>query len=73
MGRNSAYRSVFEKIFLECEGSDLEPEATTLGDGAAPLVGDDTVEESVCDDVEGFTEAAARLMAARPLALRAEA
>jgi len=63
-------RSVFEKNFLECEASDLEPEATTFGDGAVPLVGDGAGEEFVRDDVEGFTEAAARLIAARPLAAR---
>lgn len=50
MGKNIAYRSVFEKIFLECEVLVPEPEATTPEDGA-----------------EGFTEAVARLMAARPL------
>lgn len=61
-------RSVFEKIFLECEVLVPEPEATTPGGGAVPLVGDGIVENFVCDDAEDFTEAAARLMAARPLA-----
>jgi hypothetical protein len=69
MGTNIAYRSVFENIFLECEVLVPEPEATTPEDGAVPLLGDGIVEDFVCDDAEGFTEAAARLKAARPLAL----
>jgi hypothetical protein len=69
MGRNIAYRSVFEKIFLECEVLVPEPDATTPEDGAVPLVGGGIVGDFVCDDAEGFTEAAARLMAAKPLAL----
>ena len=77
MGRNVAYRSVFEKIFLECEvlvpEPEPEPEATTPADGAVPLVGGGIVGDFVCDDAEAFTEAAARLMAARPLALVAGA
>jgi hypothetical protein len=73
MGTNIAYRSVFEKIFLECEVLVPEPEATTPEDGAVPLVGDGIVEDFVCDDTEGFTEAATRLMAARPLAPGVEA
>jgi len=73
MGTNIAYRSVFEKIFLECEALVPEPEAITPEDGAVPLVGGDTEEDLVCDDAEGFTEAAARLMAARPLTLGAGA
>jgi len=67
-GTNFAYRSVFEKGLLEFEVLVLELEATTPEDGAAPLVSGGTVEEFVCDDAEGFTEAAARLIAARPLA-----
>ncbi len=70
---NIAYRSVFEKGFLECGLSALEPEATTPEDGAAPLVGGGIADEFVCDDAEGFMEAAARLMAARPLARSAGA
>lgn len=73
MGKNIAYRSVFEKIFFECEVLVPEPEATTPEDGAVPLVGGGIVEDFVCDDAEGFTEAAARLMAANPLALAARA
>jgi hypothetical protein len=46
---------------------------TTPEDDAAPLAGGGTVEDFVDDDAEGFTEAAARLMAARPLALTAGA
>jgi hypothetical protein len=73
MGTNFAYRSVFEKGFLDCEVLlVLEPEATTPeGGGAAPLVGGGTVEELLGDGAEGFIEAAARLTAARPLALDA--
>jgi hypothetical protein len=70
MGTNFAYRSVFEKGFLECEVLVLEPEATIPEDGAAP-VGGGTVEEVLGDDAEGFIEAAARLTAARPLAVSA--
>lgn len=73
MGRNVAYRSVFEKIFLECEVLVPEPEATTPEDGAVPLVAGGIVGDFVCDDAEAFTEAAARLMAAKPLALVAGA
>jgi hypothetical protein len=75
MGTNIAYRSVFENIFLECEVlvPEPEPEATTPEDGAVPLVGGGIVEDFVCDDPEDFTEAAARLMAAKPLALGARA
>lgn len=69
IGKNIAYRSVFENIFLDCEVLVPEPEATTLEDGAVPLVGGGIVEDFACDDAGGFTEAAARLMAARPLAL----
>ena len=65
MGTNITYRSVFEKIFLECEVLVPEPEAAE--GGAVPLVGAGIVEDFACDDAEGFTEAAARLMAARPL------
>jgi len=71
MGTNFAYRSIFEKGFLEREVLVVEPEATTPEGGAAPLVGGGTVEEFLGDDAEGFTEAAARLMAARPLVLSA--
>lgn len=73
MGTNIAYRSVFEKIFLECEVLVPEPEATTPEGGAVPLVEDDTEDDFVCDATEGFTEVAARLMAARPLTLSAGA
>lgn len=73
MGTNIAYRSVFENIFLECEGLVPEPEATTPEDGAVPLVGGGIVEDFVCVDAEAFTEAAARLKAARLLALDAGA
>ena len=77
MGTNTAYRSVFENIFLECgvlvPEPEPEPEATIPEDGAVPLVGGGIVEDFVCDDAEDFTEAAARLMAARPLALGARA
>ena len=69
---NVAYRSVFEKTFLDCEVLVTEPEATVPEGGAVPFVGGGIVEDFVCDDAEGFTEAAevaARLMAARPLAL----
>ena len=77
MGTDVAYRSVFENIFLECEvlvpEPEPEPEATTPEEGAVPLVGGGTVEDFVCDDAEDFTEAAARFMAAKPLALGARA
>ena len=69
MGINVAYRSVFENIFLECEVLVPESEATTPEDGAVPLVGGGIVGDFACDDAETFTEAAARLMAARPTAL----
>jgi hypothetical protein len=69
MGTNIAYRSVFEKIFLDGEVLVPEPEAITPEDGAVPLVGGGIVEDLVCDDAE----AAARLMAARPLKLDAGA
>ena len=45
MGTNTAYRSVFEKIFSECEVLFPEPEAATPKDGAAPLAGGDIVED----------------------------
>lgn len=72
MDTNVAYRSVFENIFLESKVLTPEPEATTPEDGAVPLVGGGAVEDFVCDDAEAFTEAAARLMAARPLGLSPE-
>jgi len=72
-GKDIAYRSVFEKIFLECEVLVPEPEAITPEDGTVPLVGGGIVENFVCDEAEAFTEAAARLMAERPLGLGAGA
>jgi hypothetical protein len=68
MGIKIAYRSVFEKILFEGEALVPEPEATTLEDGAVPLVGGGIEEDVVCGDAEAFTEATVRLMAARPLA-----
>ena len=52
-----------------CEVLVFEPGATTPEDDAATLVGGGTAEDFV---VEGFTEAAPHLMAARPLTLTAE-
>jgi len=60
-------RSVFEKG-LAIEVLVLDPEATTPEDGTVPGVGGGAVEVFVGDNAEDFTEAAARLMAARPLA-----
>lgn len=69
MGANFTYRSVFEKG-LGREVLLFEPEAATPEDEATPMAGGDTVEAVVGgDNAEGFTEAAARLMAAKPLEL----
>jgi len=67
-------RSVFD--FEKGLGSEvlvLDPEATPPDDDPAPLVGGATVGGLVGDDAEDFTEAVARCMAARPLALIARA
>lgn len=71
MDTNTAYRSVFEKGRLEFEVLVVfEPEATAFEGGAAALAGGGTAEDFLGDDgADGFTEAAARLMAARPLVL----
>jgi hypothetical protein len=71
MDTNTAYRSVFEKGRLEFEVLVVfEPEATAFEDGAAALAGGGTAEDLLGGDgTDGFTEAAARLMAARPLVL----
>jgi hypothetical protein len=68
MGANFTYRSVFEKG-LAIEVLVLDPEAITPEDDTAPVVGGGAVEVFVGDNAEDFTEAAARFMAARPLAL----
>jgi len=62
------HRSVFEKG-LAIEVLVLDPEAITPEDDTAPVVGGGAVEVFVGDNAEDFTEAAARFMAARPLAL----
>lgn len=69
MGVNFTYRSVFEKGLGS--GVVIDPEATAAEDDAAPLVGVGTEGgfADAADGTEDFTEAAARFMAARPLAL----
>jgi hypothetical protein len=70
MGASFTYRSVFD--FEKGLGNEVlvfEPEATTPDDDAAPVVGGATAEGFEGGDAEDFTEAAARCMAARPLAL----
>ena len=73
MGTNVAYRSVFEKGLFDCEVLVFDPEATALEGGAADVAGGGTGEDFVADGAEGFAEAAARLMAARPLGPTARA
>ena len=70
MGVSFTYRSGFDfEKGLGNEALVFEPEATTPGDDAASVVGGGGAERFIGDDVEDFTEAAARCMAARLLAL----
>lgn len=69
-GVNFTYRSVFEKgLGGEVLVLVFDPEATTPEDGATPLLGGTLVAFTEGDSTEDFTEAAARFMAAIPLAL----